>query len=90
MFTAIEGKLSTPAVCIANAYDAVHLTALAIAKAGASEGPKIRDGFYAIDSYDGLIKTYRKPFTPTNHDALSASDYLFTYFKGDEILPLTN
>jgi branched-chain amino acid transport system substrate-binding protein len=80
----------TPAVGIANAYDAMHLTALAIAKAGASEGPKIRDGFYAIDSYDGLIKTYRKPFTPTNHDALSASDYLFTYFKGDEILPLTN
>jgi hypothetical protein len=24
------------------------------------------------------------------HDALSAADYLFTYFKGDEILPLTN
>jgi branched-chain amino acid transport system substrate-binding protein len=80
----------TPAVGIANAYDAMHLTALAIAKAGSSEGPKIRDGFYAIDSYDGLIKTYKKPFTPTNHDALSASDYLFTYFKGDEILPLTN
>jgi branched-chain amino acid transport system substrate-binding protein len=80
----------TPAVGIANAYDAMHLTALAIAKAGSTEGPKIRDGFYAIDKYDGLIKTYQKPFSPTNQDALSASDYLFTYFKGDEILPLTN
>jgi branched-chain amino acid transport system substrate-binding protein len=80
----------TPAVGIANAYDAMHLTALAIAKAGSTEGPKIREGFYAIDKYDGLIKSYQKPFTPTNHDALSASDYLFTYFKGDEILPLTN
>jgi branched-chain amino acid transport system substrate-binding protein len=38
----------------------------------------------------GLIKTYRKPFTPTNHGALSAADYLFAYFKGDEILLLTN
>ena len=32
----------TPAVGIANAYDAMHLTALAIAKAGSTEGPKIR------------------------------------------------
>jgi branched-chain amino acid transport system substrate-binding protein len=80
----------TPAVGIANAYDAMHLTALAIAKAGSAEGPKIRQGFYDIDKYEGLIKTYQKPFTPTNQDALSASDYIFTYFKGDEILPLMN
>ena len=80
----------TPAVGIANAYDAMHLTALAIAKAGSTEGAKIRQGFYDIDKYEGLIKTYQKPFTPTTHDALSASDYIFTYFKGDEILPLTN
>jgi branched-chain amino acid transport system substrate-binding protein len=80
----------TPAVGIANAYDAMHLTALAIEKAGSTEGPKIRDGFYAIDKYQGLIKTYNKPFTPQNHDALSAEDYIFTYFKGEEILPLMN
>ena len=66
------------------------LTALAIAKAGSTEGPKIRDGFYAIDAYDGLIKNYKKPFTPTQHDALGADDYIFTYFKEGEILPLTN
>jgi branched-chain amino acid transport system substrate-binding protein len=80
----------TPAVGIANAYDAMHLTALAIGKAGTTEGPKVREAFYAIDSYDGLIKSYSRPFTPTNHDALTADDYLFTYFKAGEILPLTN
>ncbi|MET0868479.1 MAG: ABC transporter substrate-binding protein [Pseudorhodoplanes sp.] len=80
----------TPAVGIANAYDAMHLTALAIAKAGSTEGPKVRDGFYAIDAYDGLIKNYKKPFTPTQHDALGADDYIFTYFKEGEILPLMN
>jgi branched-chain amino acid transport system substrate-binding protein len=79
----------TPAVGIANAYDAMHLTALAIAKANSSDGPKIREGFYAIDHYDGLIKAYRKPFTPQNHDALDASDYVFTRFTDGEILPLT-
>jgi len=80
----------TPAVGIANAYDAMHLTALAITKAGSTEGPKIRQGYYAIDRYEGLIKTYQQPFSPGKQDALSASDYIFTYFNGDEILPLTN
>ena len=80
----------TPAVGIANAYDAMNLMTLAIAKAGSTEGPKIREAFYAIDKYDGLIKTYNKPFTPTNHDALTSDDYIFTYFKEGQILPLTN
>ncbi|HET7153812.1 MAG TPA: ABC transporter substrate-binding protein, partial [Hyphomicrobiaceae bacterium] len=62
----------TPAVGIANAYDAMHLTGLAIAKAGSLEGAKIRQAFYAIDSYDGLIKSYARPFTPENQDALGA------------------
>ncbi|MEW6454499.1 MAG: ABC transporter substrate-binding protein [Pseudomonadota bacterium] len=80
----------TPAVGIANAYDAMQLTALAIAKAGSTDGAKIREGYYAIDNYDGLIKKYSKPFSPTNQDALSSDDYIFTYFKEGQILPLTN
>jgi branched-chain amino acid transport system substrate-binding protein len=80
----------TPAVGIANAYDAMHLTALAIAKAGSTEGPKVRQALYEIDRYEGLIKTYAKPFTPENQDALSADDYIFTHFVEGEILPLTN
>jgi branched-chain amino acid transport system substrate-binding protein len=79
----------TPAVGIANAYDAMHLTALAIAKAQSLEGAKVRQAFYAIDSYDGLIKTYQKPFSPENQDALSEKDYMFTHFVEGEILPLT-
>jgi branched-chain amino acid transport system substrate-binding protein len=79
----------TPAVGIANAYDALQLTALAIAKAGTLDGPKIRQAFYEIDNYDGLIKSYKKPFTAENHDAIGASDYIFTHFVDGEILPLT-
>jgi branched-chain amino acid transport system substrate-binding protein len=80
----------TPAVGIANAYDAMNLTAIAIAKAGSTDGPKIREAFETIDSYDGLIKNYKKPFSPTEHDALTSEDYLFTHFKEGQILPLTN
>jgi len=80
----------TPAVGIANAYDATHLVAIAINKAKSIEGPKVRTAMYEIDKYEGLIKTYNKPFTPKNHDALGADDYIFTHFKDGEILPLVN
>jgi branched-chain amino acid transport system substrate-binding protein len=79
----------TPAVGIANAYDALHLTVLAVAKAGTTEGPKVRQAFYDIGPYEGLIKTYTRPFSPENHDALGVKDYIFTHFVDGEILPLT-
>src|SRR5512132_1145405 len=53
----------TPAVGVANAYDAMHLSALAIQNAGSTDGPKVRDGYYKIGRHEGLIKTYDKPFT---------------------------
>lgn len=88
-FPAIKSEADvTPAVGIANAYDAMHLTALAIKNAGSTKGPEVRKGFYAIDKYEGLIKTYMKPFTPTKHDALGPSDYLFTNFIKGAIVPI--
>ena len=79
---------ATPAVGIANAYDAMHLVALAIEKAGSTDGDAIRQGFYKIDNYDGLIKKYSKPFTPDNHDAIGVDDYIWTRFIGEQILPV--
>ena len=79
---------ATPAVGIANAYDAMHLLALGIAKAGSTDGPALRKGLYEIDSYDGLIKKYSKPFSPENQDALSKDDYVFTHFVNGDIVPL--
>ncbi|CZZ87868.1 binding-protein-dependent transport protein [Bordetella ansorpii] len=78
----------TPAVGVANAYDAMQLTALAIAKAGSTDGDAIREGFYKIDSYEGLIKTYKQPFTPEVHDALSSSDYVWAQFIDNRIVPV--
>ena len=78
----------TPAVGIANAYDAMHLAAAAIEKAGDTQGSKVRDGCYAIDSYQGLLKDYTQPVTPTKHDALGPDDYVFTHFVDGRIVPL--
>jgi branched-chain amino acid transport system substrate-binding protein len=78
----------TPAVGVANAYDAMMLTAMAIQAAGSTEGPKVRDGYYKIGRYEGLIKTYDKPFTEQNHDALNENDYVWTQFIDNQILPV--
>jgi branched-chain amino acid transport system substrate-binding protein len=78
----------TPAVGVANAYDAMHLAALAIANAGSADGDAIRQGFYKIDRYAGLIKTYVKPFSPTVHDALGENDYVWAQFIENRIVPV--
>src|SRR5436190_459721 len=78
----------TPAVGVANAYDAMMLTALAIENAGSTAGPAVRDGYYKIAQYQGLIKNYAKPFTPENHDAVNENDYVWTHFIDNQILPV--
>ena len=78
----------TPAVGVANAYDAMQLTALAIQQAGSTDGEAIRDGFYKIGDYDGLIKQYQQPFSPDVHDALTAQDYVWAQFIENRILPV--
>jgi branched-chain amino acid transport system substrate-binding protein len=79
----------TPPVGVANAYDAMQLTALALNKAGATDGEKLREGFLGIDNYQGLIKSYTKPFTDDNHDALNENDYIMVRYNGDQIEPIT-
>ncbi len=79
----------TPAVGVANAYDAMHLVALAIQAAGGTGGDAIRQGFYKIGTYDGLIKKYDKPFSPANHDAISEHDYVWTQFIDNQIIPVS-
>jgi len=74
-------------VGLANAYDAMHLLAIAINKAGSTDGDAIRKAMYQIDSYVGLIKTYKKPFTADNHDALNENDYIMVRYEGNKIVP---
>ena len=88
-YPAIKGPDDiTPAVGVANAYDGMHLAALAIAKAGSTNGPAVREGFYKIDRHEGLIKTYTNPFSPTMQDALNENDYVWAQFIDNRILPV--
>lgn len=78
----------SPASGVANAYDAMQLTALAITQAGSLEGDAIRQGFHKIPSYDGLIKNYVQPFAGDKHDALSPDDYVWAHFVDNRVLPV--
>ena len=72
----------------ANAYDATMLTALAINKAGSTNGEKIREAYYELPEYKGLIKTYKKPFSAESQDALTDRDYIWVHFVGNAAVPV--
>jgi branched-chain amino acid transport system substrate-binding protein len=79
----------TAPVGTANAYDALHLVALAIEQARATEGVRVREALEDLKTeYAGLIKTYRRPFTPEQHDALTERDYIMVVWRGGKIVPV--
>ena len=95
VFTAMQSKygVKSPAdvlapVGTANAYDAMNLIARAIEKAKSTDGEAIRKALYEIDSYPGLIKTYKKPFGPDDHEGLGPDDYIMVKFEGGKIVPV--
>ena len=74
----------------ANAYDGMHLVALALEQAGGTDGPKLREALENLKAeYRGLIKTYRRPFTAEQHDALTDEDYIMVVWKGGKIVPVS-
>lgn len=74
-----------PPVGVANAYDAMHLVAMAIDKAGSTDGDAIRKALTEIGPYNGLIKNYEKPFANGDHDALNHNDYVMVRYYGNQI-----
>jgi branched-chain amino acid transport system substrate-binding protein len=73
----------------ANAYDAVHLLALAIEQAKSTDGDAVRAALEDLKAtYAGLIKSYTKPFSADNHDALGPDDYIMVRYEGEKIVPV--
>ena len=75
-------------VGVANSYDAMMLTALALNAAKSTDGDELREGFYKIPNYTGLIKTYKKPFKIGDNDALEDADYIWVRYDGKNALPV--
>lgn len=62
-------------VMAAQAYDSVKLLAAAMEQAQTTDGEKVQAALENLASADGVIKAYEKPFSASNHEALSVKDF---------------
>jgi len=72
----------TTFACAAQAYDAVILLAAAMKAAGTTDGEKVAVALEGIDGVQGVIKTYNKPFSKTDHEGLTVADFYLARWKG--------
>jgi branched-chain amino acid transport system substrate-binding protein len=75
----------------AQGYDSLYLLVAAIRQAGTVDGPKVRA---ALDNLDqpvvGVVQTYNHPFTPKNHEAVSAANVVYGIVKHGRTIQLTS
>lgn len=71
----------------AQAYDSVLLLAAAISQAKSTEGIKVTEALENLQQpVDGVIATYRKPFTATNRDATTAEMIVWGEVKDGRVV----
>jgi branched-chain amino acid transport system substrate-binding protein len=69
-----NGIIASP-VSAAQGYDSVYLLAAAIKQANSTEGPKILAALQDLKTpVEGVVITYNKPFSATDHEAIKAKD----------------
>lgn len=67
--------------CSAQAYDSVMLIAAAMKLAKSTDGEKVAAALEQVSGVQGVIKTYNKPFSKTNHEALGVTDFYLARWK---------
>ncbi|MBR3191870.1 ABC transporter substrate-binding protein [Bosea sp. (in: a-proteobacteria)] len=75
-------------VSAAQGYDAVMLIAAAIKQAGGTEGPKLQAALENLGAVQGIIKTYEKPFSKEQHEALGVADFHLAQWKDGRVVKL--
>ena len=61
-------------VSAAQGYDSVYLLVAAIAQAKTTDGPKVREALEDLKApVEGVVTTYNKPFSKTDHEAITAN-----------------
>ena len=81
-----NGRIDSP-VSAAQGYDSVYLLAAAIKQAGSTEGPKIKDALENLnEKVEGVVTTYDKPFSKTDHEAITDNIPLMGEVKGGRVV----
>ena len=74
-------------VSAAQGYDSVYILAAAIAQAKSTDGPKIRAALENLETkVVGVVTNYDRPFTPTDHEAISANMPVFGVVKNGRVV----
>jgi branched-chain amino acid transport system substrate-binding protein len=79
-------RIDSP-VSAAQGYDSVYLLAAAIKQAGSTDGPKIKAALEDLKTpVEGVVTTYNKPFTKTDHESITANIPVFGEVKGQRVV----
>ena len=85
-FNPKNARMDSP-VSAAQGYDSIYLLAAAIKQAGSTDGPKIKAALEDLKTpVEGVVTTYNKPFTKTDHDAITANIPVFGEVKGGKVV----
>jgi branched-chain amino acid transport system substrate-binding protein len=88
LFDRVGGKLKAPSSFsfALHGYDSVLLLAQAIKQAGTTDGPAVKTALEDLKTpVNGLLKTYDKPFSKTQHEALTAKDFVWIKWKDGKL-----
>lgn len=85
-FNPKNARIDSP-VSAAQGYDSIYLLAAAIKQANSTEGPKIKAALEDLKApVDGVVTTYNKPFSATDHEAITANIPVFGEVKGQRVV----
>ena len=85
-FNPKNSRIDSP-VSAAQGYDSIYLLAAAIKQAGSTDGPKIKAALEDLKTpVDGVVTTYNKPFSKTDHEAITANIPVFGEVKGQRVV----
>jgi branched-chain amino acid transport system substrate-binding protein len=80
-----NGIIASP-VSAAQGYDSVYLLAAAIKQAKGTEGPKILAALENLNApVEGVVMTYNKPFSKTDHEAIKAKDVVMGIVENGKV-----
>jgi branched-chain amino acid transport system substrate-binding protein len=93
LYDRTAAKLAAPSAFpfVIHGYDATLLIAAAIRQSGGTDGVKMREALESLNApVVGIKKTYDKPFSKTQHEALTAGDLSFVKWSDDKLVPFSD
>jgi branched-chain amino acid transport system substrate-binding protein len=82
------GRMPSP-VSAAQGYDSIYLLAAAMKQAGGTEGPKVLAALENLnEKIEGVVTTYNKPYSKTDHEAINLDNTVFGEVKGGRVVPV--